>query len=107
MTLETFHPRKLRDRRPEFFDRARRGLDHTGARDEVVRAQRRGKARRTACGQHVIGTGEVVAERRGAKLAHEYRAGRAYPPNPSRRVPEIEFEMLGRDPVGERERLLE
>ena len=107
MSFETFHAGQPCDHGAEFFNRARRGLDYTGAGEKIVRAQRRGEARRAARGQHVIGSGEIVAERGGADLAHKNRASRPHLPEPSRCIFEFEFEMLGCDAVGEREGFLQ
>src|SRR6516165_4029167 len=44
---------------------------------EVARRQRRGEASRAAGGQHVVGAGDVIAERGGAGGPYEQAAGRA------------------------------
>ena len=55
---------------------ARPGLDHAGALDEVVDAERRREARRAAGRQHVVRSGQVVAERLGRVGADEDRRRR-------------------------------
>src|SRR6266851_6877707 len=62
--LETLHPGEPRDLRSESLQRDRRRTDYTGSLDKIVCAQGRGETRRTPRRQHVIRTGEVVAERR-------------------------------------------
>src|SRR5207249_3701834 len=56
----------------------RRVLDDARALDEILRAERRGEARR-ACGrQDVVGSGDVVANHLGGVAAHEDRARMAH-----------------------------
>src|SRR5579885_2233668 len=95
MALETFQPGKARNRGSEFFNCTGRSLDRAGAGEEVVRAERRGKARRAGGRQDVIGSRQVIAERRGTQLAYEHRARRAHASCPSRGIANIQLEMLG------------
>ncbi len=106
VTLETFHPRQSRHRRPEPAQRARRGLDYTGSLEEIVSTQRRGETGGAAGRQNVIGAGQIVAERRRADRADERPHLRLTLREPSRGMADIELQMLGRDSIGQLERLI-
>ena len=41
---------------------------------EILHGERGGETRRAACGQHVIGAGEVIADGFGRMRAEKYRA---------------------------------
>src|SRR6516225_1225309 len=72
--LETFHPRQPRGRRTESCEPLGRSSNYTGSLDKVVCAQRRGEPCGPSGRQDVVGSGEIVTERRRGETAEENRA---------------------------------
>ena len=74
-----FEALRAGDRRPRRGERcgSRADVDLGHRAAEVARRERRGEARGAAGRQHVVGAGDVVAERRRAVEAHEQAAGAA------------------------------
>ena len=103
--VEPFEPRQPRDRRPEPAERPRSSLDEAGPLDEVVHPERRGEARRAAGREHVVGPGEVVAERLRRVRPDEDGARRGGCAAPSGAGHAPQLEVLRREPVRERDRL--
>jgi hypothetical protein len=75
--------------------------------DEVVDAEWRAEARRSAGRQHVIRPGDVVPERFGNMSAEKHRAGVAHARQPPLGALDAELEVLRRDRVGHVDRVLE
>src|SRR5258708_8180854 len=106
VALETFHPRQVRDRRSQRRNRAHRRLDYTGSFQEIVCTQRRSETRGAACGQHVIRSRKIVAKQRGGQRPEKNRARRFDLGQPSRRIAQVELEMLRPYLVGKIEGLI-
>ena len=91
-------------------DLGERGLvdgDDVDVLEEVVDAERAGEAGRAVGGQHVVGPGEVVADRRRGVRAAEHRAGVAHAAAASASGSAHEqLEVLGGDGVGDLDGLL-
>src|ERR1044071_1973405 len=73
--VQTFEARELRDFRRERFERALFGVNHRGALEKIVSAERRKKTRAAARRQNMIGSGQIVAQRRRRIGTEEDRAG--------------------------------
>ena len=78
-----------------------RDADHARALLEVVDTQGRREARRARGGQHMVGTGAVIAQRLGGVVAEEDRAGVADAAEERLRIGDRQLEVLGRDAVGD------
>ena len=72
---------------------------------EVARREHRGEARRAAGRQHVVGAGDVVAERGRARGADEQAAGAAHQRRERLDLRADQLQVLGRERVRELERL--
>src|SRR5205814_7081920 len=96
--------------RGKLAEPGRRGLRHAddaGALLEIVDAERRGEARAAGSGQDVVRPRAIVADRLGAPAAEENGARVSQPWQPGLRVLHRQLEVLWRDAVGKRARLLE
>ncbi len=76
-----------------------------GALQEIEDAEAGGKARAARGRQHMVGPGDIVADRFGRIAAEKDRAGVVDPLGQRLGVVERQLEMLGRDPVDQRRRL--
>ena len=77
--------------------------DERAALEEVENAEARGEARAARRRQYMVGTGDIVADRLGRMAAEEDRTRVANPLGQRIGVIERQFEMLGRDPVDQRQ----
>eukprot|EP01022_Parablepharisma_sp_SALTPOND_P017907 TRINITY_DN290_c1_g1_i2.p1 TRINITY_DN290_c1_g1~~TRINITY_DN290_c1_g1_i2.p1 ORF type:complete len:1623 (-),score=570.02 TRINITY_DN290_c1_g1_i2:20056-24924(-) len=77
-----------------------RHADHAGTLLEVIHPQRRGEARGPRGGQHVVGAGAVIAQRFGRKTPEEHGTGVTDQVGPLLRLLRRDFQVLGRDHVG-------
>ena len=77
-------------------------FEHRSALHEIEHAETRREARRARRRQHVVGAGDVIADRFGRVRADEDRAGIAHF---GKRLGIVgdDLQMLGRDPVGQRD----
>ena len=82
------------------------GLDPGGALEEVEHRQAGGEAGGAPGRQHVVRPGDVVAQRLRAPGAEEGRAGVADAGEQRLRVGGHDLQVLGRQPVGQRRRLV-
>ena len=75
-------------------------VEHAGALEKVVDGESRGEARRAGRRQHMVGTGDIIADGLGGVLADENRAGVPDLGQARKGVAEVKLEVFGRHAVG-------
>src|SRR5882672_9199804 len=80
--------------------RAGRCLNEVSALEEIIHAQRRGKARSPTSRQDVVGPGEVVAKRLGRQMPQENSTSMMNIFEPRARVFDRQFQVFRSDGVG-------
>ena len=97
-----------RDRRSrERAQRLRSAFEDRGAFHEIEHAEAGGESRRSRGRQHVIGAGDVIADRFRRMRADKNRAGIADAAGKLFGIAGDDFQMFGGDGVGERRRFAE
>src|SRR3989304_5368368 len=94
VVVETFKPREMNDLRRQRAQRLFFRVNDRRPLEKIVGPQRRKEARAAAGGKHVIGPGEIIAQRRCRVGPEEHRPRVANLPRPTLRLLNDQFDVL-------------